>query len=85
MQTITNMQMYRAIVVKSGIGLYIKSGGTILPSRDWTPTRMLKAATEITGKPFRRGQHFEAFVALGQWLEIAKLKGETLQDVKPMI
>lgn len=85
MTVITNMPMYRAIVVKNGIDLYLNSNKSIIPNRHWTPTNMLKAASEITGVAFKRGQHAQASTALHNWLEVARLKGETLQDVKPMI
>jgi hypothetical protein len=77
---ITNIHLYRAIVIKSAIGLYLKSGKRLIPNRAYTPANMLRAASEITGKEFKRGQHEQAFVALGQHIEVAKLKGETLQD-----
>lgn len=84
MQVITNMPMYRAIVLKNGIDLYLKSGKRIIPNRSWTPTNMLKAASEITGLTFKRGQHKQASTALHNWLEVARLKGENLQDEKAM-
>jgi len=84
MTVITHMPMYRAIVVKNGLGLYLKSGKKIIPNRSWTPTNMLRAASEITGKTFKRGQHQQAYIAISEWLEVARLKGETLQDQVPM-
>ena len=46
--------IYRAIVIK--------------PNRAYTPTAMLRAAGEITGKTFKRGQYALAIEALEDWL-----------------
>ena len=82
-QTITNMPLYRAIVLENGLGLYIESGKKIIPNRSWTPTNMLRAAGEVTGITFRRGQHEFARQALRRWIEVEKLKGASLSDVVP--
>lgn len=82
MTTITNMPLYRAIVLENGLALYLSSQKRIIPNRSWTSTNMLRAAAQVTGKRFKRGQHNEALRAVRE--EVAKLKGETLQDTKPM-
>ena len=84
MTVITHMPMYRVIVLKSAIGLYLKSNRRLTPNRAYTPTNMLKWAGEITGKRYKRGQHQQALLDLGMWLEVARLKGETLQDERPL-
>ena len=58
---------YRAIALKSGISLYAKTG--MKPNRAWTPSNMLRAAGEITGKAYKRGQYAEAVADLKDWIE----------------
>lgn len=85
---ITNMTLYRAIVLKNGLDLYLSSQKRIIPNRSWTPTNMLRAATEVTGLSFKRGEHNKARDAVARYIESCRLfylKGETLQDEKPMV
>ncbi len=82
MTVITNMPMYRVIVLKSALKMYAESG--IRPNRAYTPTAMLKAAGSITGKTYKRGQHKQAAADLGSWLEVKRLMGETLNDERPL-
>lgn len=56
-----------AIALKSGISIYAKTG--MKPNRQWTPTKMLAKATEITGQRFKRGQFQLAILALQDWIE----------------
>lgn len=57
---------YVAVVLKSAIKLYAKTG--IKANRAYTPTNMLAKAGEITGKKFKRGQFDAAVEALDEWL-----------------
>lgn len=57
---------YVAIVLRSGLALYAKTG--MRPSSHWTPGRMMKRAASITGKTFKRGQYSEAITALDAWI-----------------
>lgn len=57
---------FTAIVLKSGISLYAKTG--MKPNRAYTPTAMLAKAGQITGKKFKRGQFAEAIAALDAWI-----------------
>lgn len=82
MTVITNMPLYRAIVIKSALELYAKSG--IQANRAYTPTAMLKAANDITGHHYRRGQHAMAALGVGEWIETQRKAGQTLQDVIPL-
>lgn len=45
---------YRALVLKSGIGLYLKTG--MLPTRGFNAGRMRAMVTEYTGKPYPRSR-----------------------------
>ena len=78
MTVITNMPLFRALVIRSAIDLYLKTG--IKANRNYTPKNMLRAAGEITGTTFKRGQLKKASAELGIWLEIKRMQGETLQD-----
>lgn len=50
-----SMSIYRLIVLKHALVLYAKTG--IRPTRSATPTAMLRMASEVTGKKYKRGQH----------------------------
>jgi hypothetical protein len=78
---ITNMPMYRAIIMKAAIKMHLEHG--IQANRAYTPANMLRAAGSITGKTYNRGQLKQAFIDLGSWLEVKRLIGETLQDERP--
>ena len=57
---------YRAISIKHGLALYAKTG--MRPNSAWTPTNMLRAATSITGRPYKRGQYHLAIADLETWI-----------------
>jgi len=40
-------------------------------------------ASDITGEHFKRGQHLEAKRAVRRWINVQRLKGQTLQDKIP--
>ncbi|QDP61561.1 MAG: hypothetical protein Tp138OMZ00d2C19078261_22 [Prokaryotic dsDNA virus sp.] len=61
------VQTFRAAALKAGIRLYIRTG--MKPNRAWTITNMLRAAGEITGKKYKRGQGEQAMTDLEAWLE----------------
>ena len=58
---------YQAVVLKSGLKLFAKTG--MKPNRAWTPTRMLRLAEHITGHKFKRGEYMKAHDTLAVWLE----------------
>lgn len=62
--------IYRAVALRSGIAMYARTG--MKPNRMWTPTAMLKAAGEITGKSYKRGQYQQAFDDLEAWIVKAR-------------
>ena len=66
---------YRAAALKAGLKLYALHG--IKPNRGWTPTAMLRAAGQITGKTYKRGEYERAISDLGAWLCNFGTTGET--------
>jgi hypothetical protein len=60
------VKTYRATVIKHAIAFYVKTGMKI--NKAYTPTNMLRAAGEITGKTYKRGQYQKAMSDLGAWL-----------------
>jgi len=48
------VNLYAAIVLRSAIKLYLKTGMKVNAS--YTPTNMLRSATGHTGKTYKRGQ-----------------------------
>jgi hypothetical protein len=64
------VSMIRAFTIASGLSLYAKAG--IVPNRAWTPTKMLQAASGITGKKYKRGQHAQAAADVKAWAEEMK-------------
>lgn len=48
-----SINTYRVLLLRSGLGLYIKSEGRIIPTRGMGLKAMLKLATAITGKAYK--------------------------------
>jgi hypothetical protein len=67
--------IFEAIALKTALWGYAKF--KMQPNRHYTPTRMLRAATRITGRPFKRGQYAEAAQSLAEWIETARAAIET--------
>ena len=63
----SGVDTFRAVALRSGLSLYAKTG--MKPNRAWTPGNMLKAAGEITGVKYRRGEYQRAIAHLTTWLE----------------
>lgn len=57
--------LYRALIIEKAIRLYVKTG--LKPSRMYTPTAMLKAASSITSKQYRRGDLLKAADDIRTW------------------
>jgi hypothetical protein len=78
------VDIYAAAVIASGIGLYVKTGGRMRASRNYTPPNMLAKATEITGQKFKGRNNLEklaaAETALRLWITEAKTKVLHVQD-----
>lgn len=64
------VECYRAYVIASALKLYADTG--MKANRAYTPTAMLKAANEITGHVYRRGQYNAAAMALIEWADKRK-------------
>jgi hypothetical protein len=73
-----NPNIYVAISLKHGLKLYAKTG--MRPNRSWTPTAMLRKATEITGRKYKRGQHGEAAADVGRVLDVVKLLRNAVEN-----
>jgi hypothetical protein len=58
---------YRAIVMAQALSLYAKTG--MKANRAYTPSAMIAAAREITGKHFRARAYEEAAQALRDWAQ----------------
>ena len=63
--------LFRAATIVSALRLYAKTG--MKPNRMWTPTAMLKAASAITGKTYKRGQYEQAADDVSTWVQAMKL------------
>ena len=61
-----NPLIYQAMVLRQALKLYAHGG--IRVGRAWTPTRMLKTASNITGRTYRRGCYLEAAGDLTEWI-----------------
>lgn len=59
---------YRALVIAKACELYAKHG--IRVNRAYTPTAMLKAASDLTGIKYKRGQHAQAAADIRECLLI---------------
>ena len=69
------VSVYAIRVLASGLALYAKTG--MVPNRAYTPTKMLRRASEYTGVRYKRGQYLEAAEAL---IALAKAKAASLPD-----
>jgi len=65
---------YRAIVIKQGLKMYADTG--MKPNRAWTPSAMMMAASQITGKLYKRRQYAEAIDDLDDWIKTNGTTGE---------
>lgn len=59
------VEMFRAFAIAQALRLYAKTG--MQANRAYTPTAMLKAASSITGKKYKRGQYVQAADDLTIW------------------
>lgn len=63
-------EIYRAVIIKHSLLFYAKTKMKV--NSAYTPTNMLNAAHQITGKKFKRGQYVEAATAIDEWLKTQK-------------
>jgi hypothetical protein len=61
------VNIIRAKVVAHALRLYARTG--LQANRAYTPSAMLRTATDITGQRFKRGQYTQAAAALDTWAE----------------
>lgn len=61
------VEVFRAKTLATALRLYAKTG--MKPNRMYTPTNMLAAASQMTGKTFKRGQFEQAAQALSDWAD----------------
>lgn len=69
----TGIDVYRAAVMKTGLKMYRDTG--MRPNRAYTPSAMMKAAAEITGKKFKPRDYTAAIDALQAWIDAAPKDG----------
>jgi len=67
LNTPVQIQAYRAAVIKHALKIYANTGMQV--NRAYTPTAMLKAAGQLTGKTYKRGQYLLAADDLQSLLE----------------
>lgn len=60
-----DIEGYRALAIATALEFYAKTKRKI--NRSYTPTAMIKAANEITGHCYHRGQYTTAAAALREW------------------
>lgn len=64
------MLYFKAVTLRSSLKLFAKTG--IMPTRGVTGPVMLRIATEITHKAYKRGQYQQALDDLGVWIDTMK-------------
>jgi hypothetical protein len=83
MTVITNMPIYQAAAVASALRLYAETGMKV--NRAYTPTNMLKMASAITGRTFKRTELTKAADSLVAWIDQRRAEGETLTTARPCV
>lgn len=66
----SDVNIFRAAAIASALRLYANTGMKV--NRAYTPTAMLKAANEILGTAYKRGDYMAASLDLSAWVEGAK-------------
>lgn len=64
------VNLYRAMVLRSSIRLYEKTG--MIPTRGLTITKMFMMAKQYTGKMYKRGQYALVLSDLQTWIDTMK-------------
>ena len=67
--------IFHAAALAMGLRLYAKTG--MKPTRYYTPTNMLKMATQFTKKPYKRGQFEQAALDLLAYVDVLKATPRT--------
>ena len=68
----------RAVTVAQGLRMYAKHGMRI--TRMATPTRLLQAATQYTGKRYKRGAYLQAADDVMRWADEMKAALPKVED-----
>lgn len=55
-----NVMKARGLIIASALSVYARTGMKV--NRAYTPTAMLKIASEITGKKYKRGEYMQASI-----------------------
>lgn len=71
----SDVNIFRALTIASALEFYAKTGMKV--NRAYTPTAMIKAANEMTGHRYRRGQYTAAALALRELADRAKAAPRT--------
>jgi hypothetical protein len=62
--------LFRVTVLRTGLRIYAKH--KLRVNRGYSPSAMLKAASQITGRTYTRGQYLSAAADLTAWIEAMK-------------
>lgn len=65
-------RVFQALSIASGLKLYASTG--MKPSRSYTPTNMMRAASAITGKTFKARDYMTAANALREHIGLEPFK-----------
>jgi hypothetical protein len=71
----SDVDIFRALALATALDFYAKTG--MKANRAYTPTAMIKAANEMTGHVYRRGQYTAAALALRELAD--RMKSEPRQ------
>jgi hypothetical protein len=72
------VRLYAATSLRGAIKLHQKCG--MIPTRGVTITRMLQAASQYSGKKYKRGEHQKAIDDLTVWIETMKAALPVVND-----
>ena len=64
------VKLLGAIALKQALAMYARN--KMRANRHLTPGRMLEMATDLTGHPYKRGQHHQAAEDVADWIETMK-------------
>lgn len=64
------INLFQAVTLKGALKLYAKCG--MIPTRGMTITKMLKLASSITDKTYKRGDAMQAHDDLVIWIDAAR-------------
>ena len=75
----SDVRIIQALMLASSIRLFAKTG--IIPTRGVTGAKMLKLASGLTQKPFKRGQYEAAAEALTEYANTLKCLPTNIPDI----